>query len=229
MLRHLYNKHAGWICPVVLLLGLLIVRVNDAAENLSPDRWEEDIQAFEKMDREAFPPEDAVLFVGSSSIRIWDLKRDFPSLKAINRGFGGSQMADCLYYADRIVLPYKPRTIVLYEGDNDINDGKTPSQIHDDYVQFVKRVHAKLPKTKIIFIAIKPSIKRWHLIEQIREANKLIRDYTEREERLVYLDVDTPAIGADGKPMPDIFKDDGLHLNEKGYEIWAELLWPHLR
>ena len=222
------NEHSIWIILAIFSFSLIGCQTLKTAEPLSPERFEDDILKFEELDRESFPPKNAILFVGSSSIRGWDEKHSFPKLKTINRGFGGSQMEDCLYYMDRIVLPYQPKTIVLYEGDNDINKKKPPRRVYEDYLEFVKRVHEQLPRTKIIFIAIKPSIKRWNLVDKMREANRLIREYTRRDERLVYLDIDTPMIGEDGKPKSDIFKEDGLHLSEKGYEIWAKVLKPHL-
>lgn len=195
-----------------------------AAEN----RWEPKIQQFEARDREQMPPLGGILFLGSSSIVGWDLDRYFPDLPVINRGFGGSQIADSVHFAPRIVLPYKPKTVVLYAGDNDINAGKTPQQVLADFRQFVEVVHSTLPKTKIVFIAIKPSIRRWHLIENIREANRLIRAATAEAEQLVYVDIDVPSIGEDGKPRPELLKSDGLHLNADGYQLWSSLVRPHL-
>ncbi len=192
------------------------------------NRWEPNIRKFEAQDREASPLEGGVLFVGSSSIVGWDLERHFPDLPVINRGFGGSQIADSIHFAPRIVLPYKPRTVVLYAGDNDINAGKTPQQVLADFREFVGMVHAELPKTKIVFIAIKPSIRRWHLIDPIREANRLVREATVKDDLLGFVDVDPPSIGEDGKPRPELLKPDGLHLNDDGYKLWSSLVRPHL-
>jgi lysophospholipase L1-like esterase len=194
-----------------------------------PNRWEPNIRKFEEQDREKMPPAEGILFVGSSSIVGWDLKRCFPGLPAINRGFGGSQIADSVHFADRIILPYRPKIIALYAGDNDVARGKSPQQVFADYRQFVRVVHAALPETRIVFVAIKPSIKRWHLVEKMREANRLIRAAAEKDARLVYVDVDKPMIGADGKPRGELFKADGLHLNDDGYELWSSLVRPHLK
>ena len=138
-------------------------------------------------------------------------------------------MEDPTYYADRIVIPYKPRAIVVYEGDNDIGSGKTPERVFSDYKAFVKKIRSSLPETPIIFIAIKPSIKRWDKIDKIREANKMIQEYAKKDKSLDFVDVDAPTIGDDGMPMKSIFKDDGLHLNDKGYTIWKSLLMPYLK
>lgn len=197
---------------------------SDVAEN----RWEPRIQQFEARDREQMPPLGGILFVGSSSIVGWDVDRCFPDLPVINRGFGGSQIADSVHFAPRIVFPYKPKTVVLYAGDNDISAGKTPQQVLADFRKFVEVVHSALPKTKIVFIAIKPSIRRWHSIENIREANRLVRAAVAEDDRLVYVDIDAPSIGDDGKPRPELLKSDGLHLNADGYQLWSSLVRPHL-
>ena len=186
------------------------------------------MRAFEASDRANPPAEGGIVFLGSSSFRRWDLEKSFPGEGLINRGFGGSQMADALRYLDRIVLPLKPRTIFLYEGDNDIGSGKSPATVEREFRQLVARVRAALPDTKVVFVSIKPSMRRWHLIEQARDANARVRAVTEADPLLEYIDAGTGLLGADGKPRPDLFVSDELHLNDAGYEIWAELVAPHL-
>jgi len=214
---------------VVCIVLLVLLSPSHAADANKANKWEATISRFEQQDRENKPPTGGVLFVGSSSIRGWNLDKSFPKLNAINRGFGGSQIADSIQYADRIILPYRPKTIVLYAGDNDIAAGKSPKQVAGDYQTLVKKIHASLPKTKIVFIAIKPSITRWKLIDKIRNANGRIRKLTEKSKLLTYVDVDQPMIGKDGKPREELFAKDGLHLNAKGYELWAELVGVHLK
>lgn len=216
------------------LLAMAVVAVPAAGELSAQEpakesRWEPSIRAFEAADREHQPPKEGILFVGSSSIRGWDLDEYFSDLPVINRGFGGSQIADSVEFADRIILPYRPKIIALYAGDNDVNAGKSPQQVLTDYKAFVAKVHGSLPGTRIVFIAIKPSISRWKLVGKMREANRLIRKVTEKDPTLVYLDVDTPMIGPDAKPRPELFKDDGLHLNAVGYKLWSDLIRPHLK
>jgi len=160
---------------------------------------------------------------------MWKLDDHFAELPVINRGFGGSQIADSIQFADRILLPYEPRIVVLYAGDNDVAAGKTPERVLADYRLFVKTVHDRLPKTRIVFIAIKPSIARWRLVEKMRKANSLIRAVTKEDERLSFVDIDTPMIGDDGQPRKDLFLKDGLHLNADGYKLWASLVKPHLQ
>jgi lysophospholipase L1-like esterase len=193
------------------------------------DRWEAAIARFEALDKQKPPPKDGILFVGSSSIVGWNVEKSFPGLPVINRGFGGSQIADSVRYADRIVLPHQPKIVVFYAGDNDLASGKNPQQLLADYRAFVKKIHDALPKTRIVYIAVKPSIARWKLVEKVREANALIRAAAEKDPRLVFIDVDKPMIGADGKPRGELFKPDGLHLNADGYKLWNELVGPHLK
>ncbi|MBI1372090.1 MAG: hypothetical protein GC159_04935 [Phycisphaera sp.] len=207
------------LCAIAL--SLLVVT---PALRADPGKWKGTIDKWVEADAKNPPKQNHVLFVGSSSIRMWDTDKYFPELKPINRGFGGSQFEDVLAYMDQIVLPYKPRVIVVYEGDNDIGGGKTPQRVLDDWKKFVGIVHDKLPKTHVIFIAIKPSIKRWNLVEKIREANKMIAEDIAKDPLSAYADIDAPMIGDDGKPRKELFKSDGLHMVHEGYVIWTNLV-----
>ena len=208
----------------VVLMTMLAARVPGAQS----DQWAKEMAAFEQQDRQGqFSPQGTV-FVGSSSIRLWDLEKSFPGRPILNRGFGGSQIADSVKNADLLVIKHKPRTVVFYAGDNDIAAGKTPQTAAADYKAFVTKVHAALPETRIAFIAIKPSIQRWALIQKVREANALIRTMAEGDERLAFVDVDGPMLGWDEKPRKDLFVGDGLHLSPKGYELWTALVRPFL-
>jgi lysophospholipase L1-like esterase len=193
-------------------------------------RWEAEIQSFEQSDRTHPPPQGAILFVGSSSIRLWkSLARDFPDLPVINRGFGGSQLVDSTYFADRIVTPYHPRQIVVYAGANDISAGKTPLQVLGDFRAFAAKVHTALPQTRIAFLAVAGNPARWSQIERVKAANDLIRKDCEKDPRLDYIDVFTPMMAEDGHPKPGIFVQDRLHMNEKGYAIWTRVIRPYLK
>jgi lysophospholipase L1-like esterase len=215
------------LATTVLLFA--IAALGAEAPKRAESRWEPAIRKFEAQDQKQMPPAEGILFIGSSSIVGWDLAKWFPDLPVINRGFGGSQIADSVEFAHRIVWPYRPRVIVLYAGDNDIAAGKSPAEVLADYRRFVERVHEALPKTRIVFVAIKPSIRRWNLVDKMRKANRLIRAVTEKDERLVYVDIDGPMIGDDGKPRRALFKPDGLHLNADGYKLWSALVRPHLK
>ncbi len=217
----------GSLRPFALAIAFIsVLAVGYAAEDES--RWEKAIQRFERQDEETPPPEGATLFVGSSSIRMWPLDEYFPDLEVINRGFGGSEIADSIRFADRIVLKYKPKTIVLYAGDNDIAAGKSPDEVVGDYKTFVKRVHDALPETRILFIAIKPSIARWSLVGLMREANRRIAHHARTDDRLEFIDIDTSMMGEDERPRAELFLKDGLHLNPDGYALWTSLVRPHL-
>ncbi len=192
-------------------------------------KWEKAIAAFEQKDAAQMPPKQGIVFVGSSSIVGWKLEDYFSKLPVIKRGFGGSQLADSVYFAPRIVTKYEPKTVVLYAGDNDLSAGKSPEQVAADFDAFVKVVHDKLPKTKIIFIAVKPSIARWKLIDKVRATNKLIADACAKDDqRLVFLDIAPLMLKDDGQPNPELFVKDGLHMSPLGYERWSDLLRPHL-
>lgn len=193
------------------------------------NRWEETISRFEEWDSKNTHACDAVLFVGSSSIRMWRTRECFGDFPVINRGFGGSQICDVNYFAHRIVLPYRPKVIVFYAGDNDIAAGKSPQRVFDDYRHFVKLVHDKLPKTRIIFVSIKPSASRWSLWPEMKKANLMVREFCEKDGRLFFFDAATPLLGEDGKPDAELFLSDQLHLNSKGYKIWTEPLRPIIR
>lgn len=200
-----------------------------AAAPAQEDRWEKTIAAFEEADAKNPPDKGRTVFIGSSSIARWDTASDFPKYVTMNRGFGGSQIADSLRYAGRILIPYEPKLVILYAGDNDIASGKSPGQVFADYKAFVAKVHKALPKTEIHFIAIKPSLARWSLVETMRETNALIREFTEIYTYLGYVDIDAPMLGEDGKPRKELFAGDGLHLSKEGYAVWNKLVEPILK
>jgi lysophospholipase L1-like esterase len=192
-------------------------------------RWEKAIAAFEQADEKSPPPKHAVLFAGSSSIVLWNVKHAFPDSATINRGFGGSQLADSTHFADRIIVPAEPRTVVLYAGDNDLARGRSPEQLRDDFRSFVATVRQARPETKIVFIGIKPSPSRWKLFEQQKEANRLIEADCQADPRLLFIDTVPAMLGDDDRPRPGLFRPDNLHMNERGYAIWNSLLKPVLK
>jgi len=215
-----------------LIMALMVASTGSEcalAQTAAADKWEKSIVAFEVRDKVDPPPQRALLFLGSSSIRGWDLDESFPDRKTINRGFGGSEIADSICYADRIIIPYQPRVIVVYAGGNDIAHGKYVKTVFKDFQSLTRTIHASLPKARIVFVAIKPSIKRWGMVKEMREANRMIREATAKDDRLEFVDVDTPMIGADGQPRKELFKADGLHLNKQSYQLWSNLVRPHLK
>ncbi len=198
-------------------------------EQVSNPAWEADMQRFEAADAQSPPPRGGVLFIGSSSIRFWDtLAQDFPGVPVINRGFGGSELRDSTWYADRIIVPYAPRQILIYAGDNDLNAGRTPQQLHADFIAFVERVRRDLPKAKIAYISNKPSPSRAQLLSVQREANTLIQAEAKRLG-VDYIDIFTPMLDATGQPDESLFIEDRLHMNRAGYVIWQRVIAPHLK
>jgi hypothetical protein len=191
------------------------------APNPDPGRFEKDIVAFESDDHLSPPPRDAMLFVGSSSIRYWDVATAFPGIATIKRGFGGSHVSDNIYFADRIIVRYQPRLIVFYAGDADVAGNKNADQIAHDYKEFISLVHGKLPATPMVIIGIKPSPAHWSRMDTIRRANVMVRRLVESDHLVAYVDVEAPLLGADGKPRPDLYAENGLNLNERGYEAWT--------
>lgn len=227
------NRLKIFLCLTSCLLpGVLNAQTAPAAE---PPKlpFASEIAAFEAADLKNPPPQGAVLFIGSSSIRLWKtLPTDIPELTTINRGFGGSQIADSVRYADKIVLPYKPKMIVMYAGGNDLNAGKTPATVLKDFQEFIAKVRAALPATRIAYITINPSVKRWAQQEKVLEANRLIENFIKENDgkpgKLNFLDTHAKLLSAEGKPRPEILQPDGLHLNTDGYKLWSSILKPQI-
>jgi len=219
----------------LLILSLMcIAAISDAAakDNRNKNhhsRWEAAIHRFEEADRKTPQPRDGVLFVGSSSIRLWNLKKSFPRLEAINHGFGGSEIADTIHFVDRIVWPFTPRVVVFYAGDNDIAGGNSAEETAKDFKTFSTQIHEQLPDTQLIYIAIKPSIARWSLSKEMSKANAAIAEQCRLDDKRIFLNIWTPMLGDNGLPKPDLFLKDGLHLNAAGYELWTKLTAAELQ
>jgi lysophospholipase L1-like esterase len=216
----------GFRRAVVVLIILLLGRAAAFAE---PDRYERELDAFETADKISPPMPGEVLFVGSSSISRWDLTKYFPDVKSINRGISGSELGDTVRLFDRLVLPYAPRLIVVYAGDNDVADGRTAEDVALQFEHLVAKVHETLPGTRLVFIGLKPSILRWNMVERMRLANNIIRNYCEHDDRIAFIDVDGAMLGWDEKPRHELFAADGLHMSAEGYRIWSFLLRPYLK
>lgn len=209
------------LCPALLLVTVALA---------TPDKWTADIDKFTAADAATPTPKGAVVFVGSSSIRLWDsLAQDFSGIVTINRGFGGSELADSVFYADRIVIPYAPRAVVVYAGENDVRAGKAPETVLADFRAFRAKVHAALPKTKILFLALKESPSRAHVREQVLATNKLIAADCATDPRCTFVDVATPMLDAAGKTRLELFREDRLHMLPAGYAIWTKVLAPYLQ
>jgi lysophospholipase L1-like esterase len=191
--------------------------------------WGKEIRAFEAADQTNPPPRGAVLFIGSSSIRLWtNVAQAFPGHTVLNRGFGGSHLSDSVAFVDRIVTPYKPRLIFLYAGDNDIASGKSPNRVLSDFKAFTAKVHSVLPETRIGYIAIKACPARQKYLKSAEAANRFIRDYAASNDRVLFVDVFTPMLSKEGRPRAELCVEDGLHPNAQCYELWASILQPIL-
>jgi len=215
------------IC-ILVLFGL---NVRSFLPKVLAQGWEPAIRDFEEQDKIHPPRPGCIVFAGSSSFRFWDtLVSDMKPLDVINRGFGGSEFSDLDQYANRIVIAYRPRAVVVYEGDNDLAEGssKTPEMVASDFRKFVQTVHAALPDTWIYILAIKPSKLRWNEWPQMKAANKIMRDYAATQERVQYIDIATPMFDANGNLPGDLFKSDGLHPTAKLYAMWTAIIKPIL-
>ncbi|MBI5383622.1 MAG: hypothetical protein HZA90_02935 [Verrucomicrobia bacterium] len=199
----------------------------EAAHNFA--RWEKDISAYEQMDRTNPPPKGAVLFIGSSTVRLWKtLAQDFPAHRVINRGFGGSEIVDSMHFAERIILPYAPRMVFLRAGGNDINAGKSPERVFAEFKEFAAKVHAALPETDIVFISLCPSVARWKNAEKEKALNTMVEEFMRGKAHLKYLETYPMSLGPDGQPRPELFVADKLHFNADGYKLLAERVRPCL-
>ncbi|MEM9017853.1 MAG: GDSL-type esterase/lipase family protein [Verrucomicrobiota bacterium] len=215
-------------CLVLSPAGFLQSR--SGAEEPGPERWAEDIAEFGEKDRESPSPPGSILFVGSSSIRRWDLETSWKDRETINRGFGGSTIADAIHYFDPLFSPHRPRAIILYTGENDINRGSSPATVEDRFRTLTDRIQAQFPAIPVVFLSIKPSRKRWELWSEMAEANRRIKAICETKPALFFADTATPmleSVGPDG-PSMDWFVEDELHLSDWGYQCWTAIVETYL-
>lgn len=200
-----------------------------SAEAVSSPQWTEDMARFAAEDARHPPPAHPIVFTGSSSVRMWrTLAEDFPGRPVLNRGFGGSQLRDATWYADEVAIRYRPRQVLLYAGDNDIDAGRAPQQVLADFRAFVARIRRDRPRVPIAYIAIKPSPARFDQLPAQREANALVKAEAARMDDVDFIDVATPMLDADGRPRAELFGDDQLHMNARGYALWRGIVRPYL-
>ena len=212
-----------------LLQGFVILCLGFGLRATAASPFAREIAAFEARAKTNPPPQEAILFLGSSSIRKWNtLVRDFPGHTVINRGFGGSQISDSIYYFDRIVLPLHPKIIVFYAGSNDIAVGKKPETVVNDFETLARKMESELPGTKLAFISIATSPSRWTQVEKVKEANRDIADFIRHDQKLAFINIFDVMLDSDGKPQPDLYVADRLHMTAKGYAIWTSIIAPYL-
>lgn len=218
----------AFIFTVLSFLFLLQPALAQKPDN--PTIWEKEIQAFEKLDSANMPAPGGIVFTGSSSVRGWrSLPQDFPDYPIIMRGFGGSRIGDATYFFDRIVKKYQPKQVFLYSGDNDIASGKDAEMTFEQFKAFAKKMKKELPKAELVYLSIKPSLSRWNLYPEMEKANKKIKCYAFWHSNVKFVDVSSVMLGADGKPKPELFIGDGLHMTPAGYELWRQIVKPYLR
>lgn len=209
------------LAPIVFLLSASVLQAQD------PARFQKEVDSIVALNQ-SVDRSNLILFTGSSSIRMWDLKTSFPNHNVVNLGFGGSEMSDLLFYVDKVILSFKPKLVFIYEGDNDISFGRTTQEILSTADSIVHRIRRKLPNTEIIFISAKPSPARWNLKEKYQTFNRKLEAWTKERQRVRYADVWSSMLDIEGNVRKDIFIVDGLHLNEKGYSIWTRVLAKYL-
>jgi lysophospholipase L1-like esterase len=224
------NRLLSAITIILASFSLSSGQVASQTKDDGPEKFEKEIKAFEKIDQTARYVKDMVVFTGSSTTKNWhkDLPVDFEGLPVLGRGFGGSRMNDLLYFMDRVVLKYQPKAVVVYEGDNDINSGKSTDQIMKEFQQFEKRFHQALPESIIYFISVKPSPKRWEKWPLMKKFNSDLKTWAATRKNVNVIDITSTILGPDGLPDKSLFKDDMLHMNRKGYERWQQVIKPIL-
>lgn len=209
----------------ILFCAFLYFLAAARGETVAVNSFEKEIAAYEAADKAAPPPQGAVLFTGASGIRLWKtLAQDFPGLTVINRGFGGSQLSDSVFFAGRIVIPYHPKAIVIQAGGNDINAGKTPERVLADFQEWVAKVRAALPEARIVYLGQGPSPLRWAQREKQQQANALVREFIAKGKNMAFADIWEQCIGPDGQPRPELFVADRLHPSAEQYQIRAKVI-----
>ena len=219
----MFPRPASILCAFVLTFAVA------RAEPPIAHAFEKEIVAYEATDKTDPPPQGAIVFTGASGIRLWKtLAQDFPGLTVINRGFGGSQLSDSVFFAERIVIPYHPKAVVIQAGGNDINAGKSPEQVLADFQAWVAKVRAALPDVRIVYLGQGPSPARWAQRDKQQRANALIRDAIAAGKNMTFVDIWAPCLGPDGEPRPELYVEDKLHPSAEQYAIRAKLIRPAL-
>ncbi|MBN1986914.1 MAG: hypothetical protein JW761_11455 [Prolixibacteraceae bacterium] len=217
------NNRTFYSVLLFLFAGIIIANAQD------PSRFKEQVDELLNREYNFSSNKKRVVFAGSSSIRMWkDVQEYYPDYNIVNNGFGGSHFSDLLYYYDQLILKPKPEILFIYEGDNDIAGDKKPGKIKRQAKELYKKIRQDLPSTEIIFISPKPSIARENLKKEYEKLNKRLKKYCARNENLEFADVWFPMLDENGNVFQDLFIDDGLHMNKKGYDLWAKVISHYL-
>ena len=193
-------------------------------KELTPERWKSRVDQMLQREAQTPPKNEAVMFVGSATIAGWDVKHYFPEYETINRGIGASLISEATYYADRMVIPFKPSTIVFYSGDNDTAYGMPTEMIGADFRKFVAEIHSALPGTQIIVLPIRPSIARLAVWDAALAANEQLRAICAGDPKLQFVDWNPLLLTADGKPRRELLGEDQHHLNKDGFDLVSPLV-----
>lgn len=216
------------IRQLFLATAILFFVFNLKAQN--PTRFQSQIEELVQKEYQLGPGRKLALFTGSSSVRMWkDVTDYFPENNVINNGFGGSHFSDLIYYYEELIPKYKPDYLFIYEGDNDIASDKKPGKILKEARLLVERIQQDLPETKVILISPKPSVARWHLHENYEKLNKKLEKLAKKNDNLEFADVWNAMLDENGQVFTDVFLDDNLHMNKKGYDIWGEVIGEFLK
>lgn len=223
-------KYFSFVITLLIAAGIAENSSSQDVKYPDPERYSRVIQRFEDWDSKNSYPQNSVLFVGSSSVRRWPTANAFgQEFPVLNRGFGGSYMADSVYHANALILQYKPAVVVVYAGDNDVWNGIPAELIYQDFVQLAQAIHTTLPRTEVVCLAVKPSQRRWSVWSEMQEVNRRLSEFASEQDSITFVDVANPLLGENGLPDPALFVDDELHLSQAGYKKWNSILTPVLR
>lgn len=215
----------------ILVLALLFLAlVGTSYAQTAPPYWS-DIVAFKKEDATKPPPAAPILFVGSSSFTRWtDVQGAFPGYPVLNRGFGGSSLPDVIRYFYDVILPYQPKQVVIYCGENDLasSESVTAAEVVTRFKTLYGMIRLNLPQATINYVSIKASPSRPQIATRLAEVNQSIKAFLKKEKKAGFIDVNTPMLDAAGKMREDLYVEDRLHMNAKGYAIWQKAIQPYL-
>ena len=209
-------------------ITFLLINISLAQTAFPP--FANDILRFKKQDSIVPPVKNAILFVGSSSFAKWkDVADYFPGYIIVNRGFGGSTLLDVIRYAYDIIVPYQPKQVFIYAGDNDLAEGASVAEVVTRFKTLFQLIRINVPNATMDYISIKPSPSRENLMPKMKEANKQIEAFLKTQKNAGFINVFSPMLNADGQPKPEIFVEDRLHMNADGYAIWKKTILPYLK
>jgi lysophospholipase L1-like esterase len=226
---NLVRRLKGAVCAAVVLILAVQVTAQTTATTSMAERFEKTVQAYEAADTFQPTPTGAILLAGDSQFYRWKtLHDDLPDFTIVNRGIDSFQLSHVIQYADRLILPHKPRMIILHVGGNDVNNGKAAAAILEDFKTFVAKVRAVLPEVPIAFSSITPGPGRWNQAERRKQTNDVIKAYIETQPGLVFIDLWEAMLTADGQPRDELWVEDRVHPNHAGYLVRVKIMRPLL-